>query len=685
MSAPKRQRGEESEAMLSFTGRNVAQCAALFPKSAAEITKMVASAKDKATSSVDGLLKLGSEAVNFDSTARVLDISETEFYTPLRVLSVIKNTNPEKEIRDAATKSIVELQNFGLDLFDNNKPLYNVVKQLEPQAAGLGAEERYWVEETVKAYRRRGLELPDDKLAEVSVLQKAIMELSTQFSTNLAEDKTTITATPEEIVGVPPNTVAALKKDESGAKYILGMDYPTYFGVMKNCEVAETRQRMSKAFDGRGFPENMPVLHQVISKRHQLANLLGFPSYSHYDMDSKMAKNPDTARKFIADLVPRLQQKWEAEWKKLLADRHASVIPGEGEALQSYDIAFTMNQYKKKHLNVDETAIQEYFPLDTTIEALFKVYEAFFDIRFERHEDKIFWSDDVVTLAVYKKDGDVLIGHIALDLFPRDGKYTHACHHTVLPPVKNTDGTFSPAFSVVLANFPKATADKPALFLHDDVETFFHEFGHGIHALMGRTEMATVAGTSVKRDFVELPSQMLENWLWEPSILRKITSHYKTKEPLPQELIDAKVNSKIAFTGRDSIRQLHFATYALDLFSPSFGATPEDKMDSTGIFVEMQKRLMPHVIFNEATTFQCSFAHLMGYGACYYGYMWSEVFAADAFEAVRKADGLLSSEMGKRYIECIIGRGGSKDPSELLRLFLGRDPTPDAFFKSIGI
>ena len=202
---------------------------------------------------------------------------------------------------------------------------------------------------------------------------------------------------------------------------------------------------------------------------------------------------------------------------------------------------------------------------------------------------------------------------------------------------------------------------------------------------MGRTEMATVAGFNVKGDFVELPSQMLEEWLWESDILQRVTKHYQTGAALPPELINAKVRSKNAFRGRDSLRQLQFASLSLSIFEAKFAENTADKMNSDALFMDLQSAVMPGIVYNANGHMQCNFGHLMGYGASYYGYMWSEVFAHDVFEFIRERNGLLSSALGRQYVEHIIGRGGSADPNELLREFLGREPNNHAFLKRMGI
>lgn len=676
----------------------VSHCAKLFPTSVAAIQELAISAKQRALASLHSVYEASHRT--FDTVCVPTDVAAAELSIACSILSVVKNTNPAKELRDEATKQMIDLDSFSIDHFSSNKKLYEAVRDVESgvdrdeSLKGVYAdpEYRYWLAEEMSSYRRRGLDLPDEQFEQVVALQKDISALGQKFSTNVAEDKTQITVPLDDLRGVPENVIKGLTKTVDGLSYVLKMDYPTYFGVMKNCEVASTRKSMADAFENRAYPTNENVLQDVIFKRNRLAQLLGYASYSHYDLDSKMAKTPAAAQKFIDELVPGLQRKWIKELEVLKANLHPSVVLTAAGEIMYYDIAFCMNQVKQTQLNVSETTIQEYFPLGSTVKALFDIYEAFFDIKFEKFEngEEELWHKDVSTLAVIDKSTGELLGHIILDLFPREGKYSHACCHSVVPAVRTNEcGTeFSPALSVVLANFPAATADTPALFMHDDVETFFHEFGHAIHGLMGRSKMATFAGTRVKRDFVELPSQMLEEWLWEPTILKKVTSHYRTNETLPTDLIEAKVASKNAFSGRDSLRQLTFATYSLAIFGEPFSTVAceaASQLDTNALFQAIQPRMIPGVKFSETAHFECAFAHLIGYAATYYGYMWSEVFAQDVFQYIKDRDGLLSAELGKRYRDHIIGVGGGKDPNEMLKSFLEREPNAVAFLSKLGV
>ena len=666
--------------------RAAATCAALFPRTVEGIQQIVADAKSRALGSLEQIYSPAGPRT-FSNTAAASDLAAAEVGVSSSILSVVKNVSPDKLLRDEANKQIVDLQAFVIDQFSSNKRLYAAVKEYcatdEWTGGKITGERQYWLSEELKDFKRRGFDLPEDEFAQVVALQKELSALSTAFSTNVAEDKSEVRVKEAELQGVPEGIVKGLKHAEDGS-LILKMDYPTYFGVMKNCEVASTRQAMNNAFDNRSFPANLDVLKQVVAKRHRLATMLGYPSYAHFDLESKMAKTPETAQKFVDDLIPRLQQKWAQEKAVIVRSLHPSVVLTANGDIPSYDIAFCINNVKKTELNVSESLIQEYFPLGSTVQALFSIYEKFFDITFVKHENGVaLWHQDASTLEVTCNKTHQLLGFIVLDLFPREGKFSHACCHSVVPPLAQEDGTFSPALSVVLANFPAPTPENPALFLHDDVETFFHEFGHAIHGLMGRTAMATFAGTRVKRDFVELPSQMLEEWLWEPEILQIVTKHYKTGEPLPNQLIEAKVASKNAFSGRDSLRQLQFATYSLGIYGLPFAAGSD--LDTTSLFRSIQPKIMAGIAYSETSHFECAFGHLMGYAATYYGYMWSEVFAQDVFQYIKDRDGLLSAELGRRYVDCIIGVGGGKDPNEMLANFLGRAPNADAFLKKLGV
>lgn len=280
-----------------------------------------------------------------------------------------------------------------------------------------------------------------------------------------------------------------------------------------------------------------------------------------------------------------------------------------------------------------------------------------------------------------------LVGYFILDLHPREGKYNHACCHSMLPAVRldARGNKFSPPVAVLICNFPKGTDEKPGLLQFSDAVTAFHEAGHGFHTLLSKTTMATHSGTRVDRTFVEVPSQNLENWMWEKSVLSTTTKHWQTGEPLPEELIDAKLKSRNFFSGRDNLRQLTFASYALEIFSAEFADQKREDLDTTALFDKIRKRVIPDLDYDEEGRFEAAFGHLNGYSSMYHGYMWCLVLSDDVFEHVKSQNGLLDSKVGKRFIDCVLKPGGSVEPSILLERFLGRPANSEAFLKHLGI
>jgi thimet oligopeptidase len=395
-----------------------------------------------------------------------------------------------------------------------------------------------------------------------------------------------------------------------------------------------------------------------------------------------MAESPERVEHFLKELEKRSTVKAEEEFKEFTKQLPAGVsLTTEGK-LKPWDTRYVMYQYKKNHASIDERAIAEYFPLEKTIDILLELYEEFLGLQFEQiniaqlpHAANV-WHPDVKLIKA-TLDGQ-LLGYLFLDLHPRDNKYTHACHGSCIHGLRNEQGIQTvPAVSLVIANFPKSVGEKPALLLRNDVNTFFHEFGHAVHALCGATQLNAFSGTKTKRDFVELPSQMLEEWLWQPEVLKRISGHYQSGIKLHDELIAAIIAIKNIDTGFFIRRQLSLAYLSLACFNERI----DDNMKRE--YELLVNRLMPQQEYCPEENFIASFGHLMGYGAQYYGYLWSKVFALDLFDFI-KAQGM-SGEIGARYRDLVIGKGGSKPPMHLLRDFLGRDPNSEAFFKDMGI
>ena len=654
----------------------------LFPKTTAEIKEQTDRYLAEATQAIDRIIAIPTDKRTFNNTARALSdlCSRSNIAIKEGVFEIVEYLYPEKEMRDTAHEVIQKIQEFFVDNVGNNKKLYEAFKAYvegNAKPEQLSDEQQYYLDESMKSFKRAGLDLPDDRLEEVKELKKKLQKLTQEFDRNIAADQSTVAVTRDELKGLDDEFIDQLKKTDDGL-YILGVDYPTVLRVMDNCEVESTRKKMYETFANRAYPVNEALLKQIIALRDELARKLGFASYAALNIDNQMAQTLERAEQFILDLREKARAKGDKELDSFIEELPESVRLTDDGKIQAWDLPFLKNQYKKRTFAVDEEKIAEYFPMQQTVDALLDIYRQFLGIQFKEVPIKGMWHDDVRLVEVWSKDGSQRYGYIFLDLYPRPNKYSHAAHAGLVPALTLADGSRLPAVSVVMANFTKPTKNSPSLLRRNEVQTFFHEFGHALHAQLGATDLPSFSGTRVKTDFVELPSQMLEEWLWDKEILKKVSGHYKTGKPLPDELIDNILALKRYDSGLFVVRQSMLSSYALDLYKP--GA----EKDPYQIQYALQQVIMPRVHYGPNNHHFAAFGHLTGYGAKYYGYLWSKVFALDIFDQI-KQKGLLNGEIGERYVTEIIGKGGSIDPNQLLQNFLGRKPRQDAFIRDLGL
>ncbi len=653
----------------------------LFSLSEDQIAKNVQTYMQSAKELASRIIAIPADQRTFANTVKALDEIEglSDFIIFGGISEALQFTSPDEKIRNAAHEALVKIHGFIVDELSNNVALYNALQEYAQGNAlneKLSDEQKYYLDKTLHDFKRSGLDLPEDQLAQVKQLKKELATLQLNFETNVSKDVRTIAVDREDLAGLADDFINQLKKTDDG-KYILGVDYPTYITVMENASNGMTRKKLLHEFENRGYPVNEQVLKEVIAKRDQLAKLLGFESFSALDLNDQMVKSVDRAEEFLYPLIAKAQIKEKQEFEEVVSDLPENVQLTQDGKLNPWDIMFVKNYFKKKHYNVDEEKIAEYFPMEKTVKGLLDIYQQFLGLSFKEVPVTGFWHEDVKMIEVHDNVDNEFLGYLLLDLYPRPNKYTHACHMTIVPSTY-IDGKPNTAVSVVIANFPKSIDTKPSLLKRNDVSTFFHEFGHALHAFLGRTDIASLAGTQTKRDFVELPSQMLEAWLLDKEILQKLSSHYITGQPLPDELIDRILALKNYSSGAFLSRQLTLSLLALNLFKE--GA---DK-DVYQIFKDLSAKYNTHTEFYKDNHMYSAFGHLMGYGAKYYGYMWSKVFALDLFDAIKK-QGLLNQEMGRKYVSDVIGKGGSQDPNELLYNFLGREPNQDAFLRDMGL
>lgn len=650
----------------------------IFPKTTTQMRELVDKVKQKTGERIASILAISPSERTFDNTAHAMDAMNADLEKVSSLLHMCEMAYPDKELRDQAQKLILELSAYCVDMLSFNMPLYQAFKEYAEVNAPhevLNDEQKFYISETLKEYKLSGYELPQEQQQQLKMLQKELAELSQVFNSNIAQDVRFITVTRQELSGLTDEQVAPYF-DQTSGMYVLKTDYPTVDLILQNCACESTRKALWKEFNNRAHPENYALLKKVVMLRDKIAKLLGYPSYAHCNLDDSMAQSPERVMQFLQELESRATKKAQQEIALLTKELPEGMTLTKEGKVKPWDTRYLMHQFKKRHLAIDERAIAEYFPLEKTIDILLELYEEFLGLTFEQLPAQGLWHPDVKLIKA--ESGGRLLGYLFLDLHPRDNKYTHACNLTIMSGLTDQSGNVVvPVVTCVVANFPKSVGEKPALLLRDDVNTFFHEFGHAVHALCGATQLNSFSGTHVKRDFVELPSQMLEEWMWQPEVLKRISGHYKSGIKLHDELIGAITRVKNFDTGLFLKRQLTFAYLSLACFSEHIDN------DIKHEYQLLFERLMPFLEYCPEENFISSFGHLMGYGAQYYGYLWSKVFALDLFDYIKQHG--LSSRIGARYRNLVIGKGGSKDPYALLCDFLGRQPSSDAFFKDMGI
>lgn len=651
----------------------------LFPKTVKEITERVKKIKEVSTKEIQNILDIPDQERSFENTARAFDRAASfNFSVPASTISVLSYVSTEDSMRNAAKQAEIELSEFAVDMFGQHVELYRAFKAYVEENANheaLTDEQLYFLKETMDDFKRKGLHLDQEQRETIKKLKKRLVALSVEFQDAINTDSSSIMVTRDELSGMDDDFIKGLNQTSDG-NYILKTDYPTVYPILEYCHAPTTRKNLYHIFVNRAYPKNVATLNEIIALRDQLARVLGFESYAALNIDNEMAKNPARVREFLDSIVEKATIKEQREYEQLMNDLPLSVIVVDGK-IQPWDVAYIEAQYKKKHFNSDEREIATYFPMEKTVQGLLGIYKKFFNVLFTEIPVSGLWHDEVTMIQVQKKENDAILGYLLLDLYPRQNKYTHACQITIMPPLKKKDGS-TPAVSVVIANFPKSTPDKPSLLNLSDVRTFFHEFGHAMHEILGATDSASFAGTRVKTDFVELPSQMLEEWLWDAEILKMMGSHFKTGLPMSDDLIATIIGLKNFSSGGWVLRQSLYSFMSLDCFSA--GSTK----NVIHIMNDLREKLLPHVMEYSENHSPFSFGHLTDYGARYYSYLWSKIFALDLFSYIKQF-GLLNPEIGQRYVETILAKGGSKDPGQLLKDFLGREPNEEAFFEDLGL
>lgn len=621
---------------------------------------------------IDVLLQ--EEIPTFSNTIKAWDSYAGELITFCAFCEGLGLVHPDKAVQKKSDQAQSEVRNTLISTLLNNPKLYQTARYLLEEGKDLSSEDQYYLDQMCQDLERMGCHLSEDKKKELFSLQEELTNLSLQFQSNIRADRSFFFVEKVDLEGVSENVIKSLEFDEEKG-YKITCDYPVFIPIMSTCSVASTRKQLLSLFSNRAYPANKEVLDSLIKKRGELASLLGFSSFADYELSSQMAKNVETATAFISRLFQDFKEKINQEFSEITKNLPEGVILTKEGKLQSHDVSFVTNHYRQSEFSVDDREISEYFTVDSTLEGLISIYEQFFSLKMQEITDASFWHPDVRLFQILSADQQKTFGYLILDLFPRNGKYSHACCAPLSPAYTDGDKEY-PAVSLVVTNFPKKTETNPAFLIHDQARVLFHEFGHAIHNILGRSNRILTCGTQVKTDFVELPSQLLEEWLWDAEILKKISVHYETKKPLPDELITKMLKARNCDSGLWLQRQCFLSNLSLAYFKEG-----SDK-NIDHIVRDLRKEMVSHCVYDEQDHFPYAFSHLDGYGSKYYGYLWARVLAADVFAKIKEM-GLLNPKAGDLYVEKVLGKGGRDDPNKLLQDFLEREPSNEFFIQNL--
>ena len=609
-----------------------------------------ATLKDKAAATVDGTLRPYNEMLGaIDGTSGIM--------------SLIGNVHPEKPVREAAEaceRDVLKLENdINLD-----RGLYEAVSGVD--GAELDAHAKRFVFKVMREFRRAGVDKDEATRTKLKALHEQMVEVGQTFSRNIREDVRTIHIdSAEALAGLPDDFIKAHAPGEDG-KIAITTNYPDYFPVQRYAHSEALRRKLVDTFHNRGYPANEEWLKKLLDLRKEYASALGYDDWAEYMAEDKMVKKAAVIEKFIDDVAKIARPRMERDLEVLLKRKQKD--SPEAKAIELWDRFYFVDRVRAEQYGFDARTVRPYFEYGRVTAGLMALYGELFGLRFEKNDETPVWHESVTAYDMFS--GDTRIARFYLDMHPRDGKYGHAA----MFPLKTglTDGPIP--VGALVCNFPDPSANEdPALMEHQQVVTYFHEFGHLIHHLLARgSKWVNLSGIRVEWDFVEAPSQLLEEWAWDPAVLARFAKHIETDEPISADVV-AKMRASSEFgKGVHIMRQVFYTALSYHLH-----ATDPAKVDLLQFMKNMQARYMPYPYVDGTHTY-ASFGHLEGYSSMYYTYQWSLVLAKDIFTRFAKA-GLLDTATAQEYREKILMPGGSVDADELVESFLGRPQNLEAY------
>lgn len=615
--------------------------------------------------SIDAITKATGERT-IENTLAPYDEATRNLDSASYFSGLIEEVGADAAYRDAGTAMTRKVSAVQTDL-SLNQGVYNALKALDLSHAD--AATKYYVQRQLLLFRLSGVDKDDATRAKLKKLNDDLTEETSAFERNIADDLRTTEADPAELKGLPQDYIDRHKPDANG-KVKLTTAYPDTLPALKFAESPALRRRLYEQFNSRAYPKNKDVLLKMAATRAEIAKLLGYATWADLNAASRMASTAAEVDKFIHDLAAAARPVMDREYAQILAEKRKH----EPNASEVYDFegSYLTEQLRRASYDFDSQTVRPYFPYPEVREGILDTASKLFHIRFEQEKDAPGWDPSVETFEVF--EGSEPLGRIYLDMHPRPGKFTHA---NMVPVLDGVAGRQLPEAALV-CNFPEATATDPGLMEYGDVVTFFHEFGHTVHWLLsGRQKWAGANALNLEPDFIEAPSQMLEEFMRSPQVLQSFAKHYKTGETLPADLI-AKMNRASAF-GRGSgvSTQDALSAISFDIYTASPATLDPDKI------TENAWRKYTKLIPIPGTHFWAAFGHLAGYSSAYYTYMWDKEIAEDFASQFDKAN-LLADGPSMRYRRTVLEPGGTMSANDLVKNFLGRPQNMKAFEKWMG-
>ncbi|MBQ8574088.1 MAG: M3 family metallopeptidase [Bacteroidales bacterium] len=627
------------------------------------------------------------EEPTFENTIEAMEVSGQTLNNVAGIFFNLMEADTDDEMQQIAESVSPMLTEYSMyvslnnDLFLRVKAVYEKKDEL-----GLAPDQMKLLEDNYKSFVRGGANLSDEDKALYSKWSEELSLTTLQFSKNVlaATNAYVLNITDSTKLGGLPGFVKTMAAETAAEKGLEGwaftLDAPSYSPFLKYSTERELRKEIWTAYNTRaigGENDNTEIVKKIVDLRIKIANILGYETYADYALEERMAKNKVTVNEFIKNLLEPSMEFAKKDVADVLA--FAKQNGFEESQLMPWDFSFWSEKYQQAEYSLSAEELKPYFQLESCIDAVFGLATRLYGITFKQLDNVPVYHEDVKVYEVNDADGR----HLALfyaDFFPRASKRGGAWM-TEFRGQSIRDGVEYRPFISTVMNFTKPTADAPALITHDELTTFLHEFGHALHGIFAEGRYGSLTGTNVSRDFVELPSQIMENWAFEPEYLNSFAKHYQTGEQIPAELIEKVVAAKNYLAGYGQVRQLHFGY--LDMAWHSLTELPAE----TTVEFE-QKTLAPYAVMPsvEGSAFSTSFSHIFsgGYSAGYYSYKWAEVLEADAF-SLFKEKGIFNTEVSHSFRENILSKGGAEDEAVIYRNFRGHDPQPEALMKKLGL